>query len=98
LPTFINRVLRFFLRLALGLLALLVTLGLLFAGLVFLVLALLRGLVTGQKPARPVMFARFQRFSSQDIWPSANMRKPQPRETDIVDVEIREIDDRKRLP
>jgi hypothetical protein len=98
LLTFIHRVLRFFLRLTLGLLALLVTLTLLFAALVFFAIAVLRGLVTGKKPQRPVVFGRFQRFSPQDVWAASETRRTRAPETDIVDVETREIHEGKRLP
>lgn len=98
MPSFLSRVLSFFLRLVLWTFAAIFAVSLLLAGLVLLALGLLRSLITGQKP-KPVVFGRFQRFSSQAAWPSA--AKPgtaAAREADVVDVEVREIRSDKRLP
>jgi hypothetical protein len=97
-PSFISRVLRFVLRLVLWAFAALFALSLLCAGLILLTLGLLRSLLTGQKP-KPMIFGRFQRFSSPPMWPGAAARTAAAaREADIVDVEVREIRDDKRLP
>lgn len=98
MPSFLSRVLSFLLRLVLWTFAAIFALSLLLAGLVLLALGLLRSLITGQKP-KPVVFGRFQRFSSQAAWPGAV--KPgaaATREADVVDVEVREIRGDKRLP
>lgn len=98
MPSFISRVLRFALRLALWLFAAVFAVSLLFAALVLLVLGLLKSLITGQKP-KPMVFGRFQRFSPQTMWPGAATRGPAaPREAEVVDVEVREIRSDKRLP
>lgn len=98
MPSFLSRVLSFFLRLVLWTFAAIFAVSLMLAGLVLLALGLLRSLITGQKP-KPVVFGRFQRFSSQAAWPGA--AKPGAavaREADVVDVEVREIRSDKRLP
>ncbi len=98
MPSFLSRVLSFFLRLVLWTFAAIFAVSLMLAGLVLLALGLLRSLITGQKP-KPVVFGRFQRFSSQAAWPGAT--KPgtaAAREADVVDVEVREIRSDKRLP
>lgn len=98
MPSFFSRVLRFALRLVLWFFATIFALSLLAAGLVVLVLGLLKALITGKKP-QPLVFGRFQKFSPEDFWPGAG--KPAAggaRETDVVDVEVREIRDDKRLP
>lgn len=98
MPSFLSRVLSFFLRLVLWTFAAIFAVSLMLAGLVLLALGLLRSLITGQKP-KPVVFGRFQRFSSQPAWPGAT--KPGAaavREADVVDVEVREIRGDKRLP
>lgn len=98
MPSFLSRVLSFFLRLVLWTFAAIFAVSLMLAGLVLLALGLLRSLVTGQKP-KPVVFGSFQRFSSQAAWPGA--AKPgtaAAREADVVDVEVREIRSDKRLP
>lgn len=98
MPSFISRVLRFALRLVLWAFAAIFALSLLCAGLILLLLGLLRSLITGQKP-KPMVFGRFQRFSSQTMWPGGAARTATAaREADIVDVEVREIRDDKRLP
>ena len=95
---FIRQVVRFVFRLALGLFAAIFALSLLFAALVLLALGLLRSLITGQKP-KPMVFGRFQRFTAQAPWSGAAMRGAgAPPATEVVDVEVREIRDDKRLP
>lgn len=98
MPSFLSRVLSFFLRLVLWTFAAIFAVSLLLAGLVLLALGLLRSLITGQKP-KPVVFGGFQRFTSQAAWPGTT--KPgaaATSEADVVDVEVREIRSDKRLP
>jgi hypothetical protein len=96
--SFISRVFRFILRLVLWTFATIFALSLLLATLVLLALGFLRSLVTGQKP-KPVVFGRFQRFSTHAPWQGAGMPDAAPVRTgDVVDVEVREIRDDKRLP
>lgn len=98
MPRFISQVVRFVFRLVLGLFAAIFALSLLFAALVLLVLGLLKSLITGQKPT-PMVFGRFQRFRAQAPWPGAAMRgAAAPPAAEVVDVEVREIRDGKRLP
>ncbi|OOG40960.1 hypothetical protein [Polaromonas sp. A23] len=98
MSSFISRVFRFILRLVLRTFATIFALSLLLATLVLLALGFLRSLITGQKP-KPMVFGRFQRFSAQAPWQSAGMRDAAPARTgDVVDVEVREIRDDKRLP
>ncbi len=98
MPSFLSRVLSFLLRLVLWTFAAIFALSLMLAGLVLLMVGLLRSLITGQKP-KPVVFGRFQRFSSQAAWPaSARPDAAGKRETDVVDVEVREIPGDQRLP
>lgn len=93
MPSFISRVLRFILRLVLWVFATIFALSLLLATLVLLVLGLLRALLTGQK-LKPMVFGRFQRFSSQAPWTGAGMRDAAPgQQGEVVDVEVREIRD-----
>ena len=54
-------------RLALGIFAAVALLSLLALGLVMLLLALLRALVTGQRPAAVTAFSRFRQFSNQQM-------------------------------
>jgi hypothetical protein len=54
-------------RLTLGLFAAVAVLSLLALGLVLLLLALLRALVTGQRPAAVTAFSRFRQFSGQQM-------------------------------
>ena len=65
-------------RLALGIFAAVALLSLLALGLV---MALLRALVTGQKPAAVTAFSRFRQFSSQQMsgrWRSADHDNTDP--------------------
>ena len=54
-------------RLTLGVFAAVAVLSLLALGLVLLLLALLRALVTGQRPAAMTAFSRFRQFSGQQM-------------------------------
>ena len=98
MPRFISRVLLFFLRLVLWLFAAIFAFSLLCAAIVLMLVGLLRALITGKKP-KPMVFGKFQRFTAQSGWPGAAKRDAAaPREADIVDVEVREVRDDKRLP
>lgn len=98
MPSFISRVLRFALRLVFWIFATILALSLLAAGLVVLALGLLKALITGKKP-QPMVFGRFQKFSPDAFWPGSTGRSAAPaREADVVDVEVREIREDKRLP
>ena len=96
----ISKILRFFLKLVLGLFAAVFAISLLAAALIVVLLSLLKSLVTGRKPAPAMVFGRFQRFSPQGMWPGAAGRDGAnaPHTADIVDVEVREVRDDKRLP
>ena len=102
-------------RLTLGVLAAVAVLSLLALGLVMLLLALLRALLTGQRPAAATAFTRFRQFSGQQMagrWGgSANDTAAGAddsrfragghhlpagaAEADVVDVEVREIPDKR---
>jgi hypothetical protein len=96
----IRRILRFVLRVTLGVCAAVFAISLLAAALIVVVLSLLKSLITGRKPAPAVVFGRFQRFSPQGMWPGNTDRDAAntPRAGDVVDVEVREVRDDKRLP
>jgi hypothetical protein len=96
----ISKILRFFLKLVLSVFAAVFALSLLTAALIVVVLSVLKSLITGRKPAPAVVFGRFQRYSPQGMWPSgpAQGNATDPRAGDVVDVEVREVRDDKRLP
>ena len=78
MPSFITRLLQLVMRLVFGLFAAIALASLLTAALVLVVLSLLRALITGKRPTGPMVFGRFQQFSSkgmQGMWPGA---KPPP--------------------
>lgn len=98
MPSFISSFLRFTLRLILWVFAAIFAISLLAAALVVMTLGLLKALITGKKP-QPMVFGRFQKFSPDAFWPGASARGTAPvPEADVVDVEVREIRDDKRLP
>ncbi|WP_395057926.1 hypothetical protein [Polaromonas sp.] len=98
MPSFVSSFLRFILRLVLWVLAAVFAISLLTAALVVMSLGLLKALITGKKP-QPMVFGRFQKFSPDAFWPRAGAPGTTPaRATDVVDVEVREIRDDKRLP
>jgi hypothetical protein len=75
--------------------------SLLAAGLVYLVFASVRFLLTGKKPAVAVVFSQLRQYrqsAADGVW-SAPGRRPQAQRAptpDVVDVEVREIDDGRR--
>ncbi len=92
MSSFPGQFLRFVLKLTLGLFAAVFAVSLLAAALVVLVLSLLKSLITGKKPAPAMAFGRFQKFSTQTIWPGArDDRAAKASAADVVDVEVREI-------
>ena len=95
----ISKILRFFLKLVLGLFAAVFAVSLLVAALIVVALSLLKSLITGRKPAPAMVFGRFQRYSPQGMWPGGTGHDANaPRAGDVVDVEVREVRDDKRLP
>lgn len=74
-------------RLALGIFAAVALLSLLALGLVMLLLALLRALVTGQKPAAVTAFSRFRQFSGQQM--SGRWRSTAPENFDTTSTNSR---------
>jgi len=96
LPSFLSSFLRFTLRLVLWVFAAVFALSLLAAAVVVMTLGLLKALITGKKP-QPLVFGRFQKFSPDAFWPRPGAPGGAP-EADVVDVEVREIRDDKRLP
>lgn len=65
---FFSRLIQIVVRLSLGVLAAVAVLSLLALGLVMLLLALLRALITGQRPAAVTAFGRFRQFSGQQFY------------------------------
>ena len=96
----ISKILRFFLKLLFGLFAAVFAVSLLVAALVVVALSLLKSLVTGRKPAPAMVFGRFRRYSPQGMWPGGSPQggSASPHSGDVVDVEVREVRDDKRLP
>lgn len=95
----VSQVFRFILKLVLGLSAAIFTLSLLAAALVVVVFSLLKGLLTGRKPAPAALFGHFQQFSTPGMRPRRppHQRAASPGAGSIVDVEVREIREEQRL-
>lgn len=94
----VGSIVRFLLKLVLGLFAAVFTISLLLAGLVVVVLSLIKSLVTGRKPAPAMVFGRFQKFSPEGMWPgSRNAQAPNRRADNVVDVEAHEVRGDNRL-
>ena len=100
MSSFANQILRFFIKLVLGLVAAVFAVSMLAAGLIALALSLIRWFVTGKKPALAIAFSRVRQISPQNSW-SGTFTPKRPAITDVVDVEVREVHDErhdKRLP
>ena len=70
-----TRLFQLLMRIVLWVFAAIAMASLLVAAMVVLVLSLLRALITGKRPTGPMVFGRFQQFSSKGMWPGA---KPPP--------------------
>lgn len=92
MPDFVSSLLRFVLKLALGLMAAVFAVSLLAAALVMLAFSLLKALITGKKPAAAMVFSRFQGYAPQDLW--GRRAKPAG---EVVDVEVRELHELRKV-
>jgi hypothetical protein len=90
MPRFASQILRFLIKLLLGVVAAVFAVSLLAAGLIALALSLLKWLVTGKKPAFAIAFNRFRQFSPPNNW-SGTFKQKRPEVNDVVDVEVREV-------
>ena len=93
----INGLIRFTFKLVLTLFGLVFAASLLLAAMVAVLFSLLKSLVTWQKPAPFVIYSQF-RQGTRSGWPFAGKPTPQ---SDVVDVEMREVKDpveEKRAP
>jgi len=99
MPNPLSTIFRFILKLVLGLFAALIALSLLAATLMVVAFSLLKSLLTGRKPAPAMVFGRFQQFSAQGMRPGGSPRDnaPSADASNVVDVEVREIREEKRL-
>jgi hypothetical protein len=99
----LSQIFRFVLKLVLGLFAAVFAISLLTATLLVLALGWLKALVTGRKPAPSQLFGRFQQFQQftpRGAWPGgASPRSGASAKAggQVVDVEVREIREDKRL-
>lgn len=83
-------------RVALWALTAVLALFLLGLALVLLLLGVLWALLRGRKPTAPVLVGRFQRFTTERVWPGRPGWGRPPGATtvtEVVDVEVREVDE-----
>ena len=93
---FIGQLLRFIIKLVFGVFVLILVASLVTAAVIALLVRKIVSLITGKKPEPTMVFGHFQRFSQAGVWPGT---APKPADSaDIVDVEVREVRDDKRLP
>ena len=94
---FFSQVLGLVIRIFLAALAVIFAVSMLAAGLLYLVFASIRFLLTGRKPAVAVLFSQMQQFrqsAADGVWPATRRKAPAPpRTADLVDVEVREINE-----
>jgi hypothetical protein len=101
LNQFFSLIFGFVIKLFLAAIAAVFAVSLLAAGLLYLAFASVRFLLTGKKPAVAVVFSQLRQYrqsAADGVWPAPG-RRPQPERAaspDVVDVEVREIDDRPR--
>ncbi len=97
IKVFIQNLLTAVLRVALWLIMAVVAVGLLAVAMVLLLLGVLWALVRGKKPVAPVFVGRFQRFTTERVWPAGPGRRAPASTDDVVDVEVREVSGSDRL-
>ncbi|RYX92942.1 MAG: hypothetical protein EOO28_20260 [Comamonadaceae bacterium] len=97
MPSFVSRVLRLILKLVLAVFAAILAICLLAVALIVVLFSIMKSLITGRKPAPAMVFGRFQQYSPQGMWPGSGTAESKP-QGDIVDVEVREVRDERRLP
>jgi len=88
MQNFISGLFRFIIKLVLAAFGLVLAVGLLLLALTVVVLSLLKGFITGKKPAPAAVFGRFQKFAPGSMWPGNTRAEPK---ADVVDVEVREV-------
>lgn len=88
MQNFINRLVRFVIKLILAAFGLVFAISLLLAALIVIVISLLKSLITGKKPAPVMMFSRFQKFAPGGMWPGAAKAQ---HKNNVVDVQVREV-------
>jgi hypothetical protein len=84
----ISWVVRFVIKLILTVFGLVFAASLLLAALIFVLLSLVKAVITGKKPEPLMVFGRFQKFAPGDLWPGAGKAQ---NTSDVVDVEVREV-------
>lgn len=97
MSSFTAKFLRLVLKLVLAAFGIVFALSLLAAALIFMVWRQLVGLFTGKKPPPIMAFGKFQRFSPQDIWAASAGGSQAGKQSEVVDVEVREVRDDQRL-
>jgi len=100
LNQFFSLIFGFFIKLFIAAMALVFAVSLLAAGLVYLMFASIRFLVTGQKPAVAVVFSQLRQYrqsAAAGVWPAPGrpQQAKRPPTPDVVDVEVREIDEQR---
>jgi hypothetical protein len=101
LNQFFSLIIGFIIKLFLAALAAVFAVSLLAAGLVYLAFASVRFLLTGKKPAVAVVFSQLRQYrqsAADGVWPAPGRRpgaqpSQRPPTPDVVDVEVREIED-----
>ena len=97
LNQFFNQVVGLVLKIFLAVLAAVFAVSMLAAGVIYLVFAFIRFLLTGRKPVVAVLFSQMRQFrqsAADGVWPATRRKVPAPpRTADVVDVEVREINE-----
>jgi hypothetical protein len=104
LNQFFSLIFGFVIKLFLAAIAAVFAVSLLAAGLLYLAFASVRFLLTGKKPAVAVVFSQLRQYrqsAADGVWPAPGRRpgvqpSQRPPTPDVVDVEVREIDDAPR--
>ena len=86
---FLTWLLRFVLKLVLGVMAFIFAISLLLVASLVVVFMLLKALLTGRRPASAMVFRRFRQYSAQDVWRRTSSAARSSIE--VVDVEVRDI-------
>ena len=94
MQNFIGKLFRFIIKLVLAAFGVIFAISFLFVALILMVLSLLKSLITWTKPTPFVIFSQYKQFkkNAKGGWPTASKAAAH---RDVVDVEVREIKDKK---
>lgn len=92
LPTFASALLRFFLKLLFGVLAVVTAVAFFAVVVVLMMVGSIKALITGKRRPKSMSFQQFSRFTPSGVWSAkSGTHSRSTSASDILDVEVREV-------